>query len=321
MKFKKIILTTIILSVLFFITGCGKKEFTVKFDSNGGTTIEDVVVKKNETVTKPVDPYKEDYVFVRWELDGAEFDFSTKIKKDITLVATYREISEEAYTVSFQDGLETTTQRVEENDVVRKPADPIKEGYKFLYWEHNGEEFDFDTKITKNIVLVAKWEKEDEPVDASGKLTIRFDSRGGTKVSNQVINKGSRISKPKNPTRDGYTFVGWKNGSSFWNFNWTTNISLTLRAEWLKVEEKEEPKEKDPVYEVDSRSFQIGSPQVEVVVKKDGKKVKAKEVYTSKDVLLGNNNNEFDIILVNKNEFNKIAKVKLADGTIVNVQK
>ena len=44
MKFKKIILTTIMLSVILLATSCGK-EFTVKFDSRG-TTVESVVVEK-----------------------------------------------------------------------------------------------------------------------------------------------------------------------------------------------------------------------------------------------------------------------------------
>ena len=241
MKFKKLILTTIMLSVILFATSCGKKEFTVKFDSSGGTTVESVVVEKNKTVTKPADPYKENYVFVRWELDNKEFDFSTKIKKDITLVAVYREISEDALTVSFNpaNGDEITTQKVEENDIARKPNDPVREGYTFLYWMLDNKEFDFDTKITKDITLVAKWERDEGT--PSDKLTIRFNSDGGSNVKNQTIDRGSRITRPKNPTKEGYTFLGWYSGDTLWNFNWTTNVNLTLKAKWLKVEVPTEP--------------------------------------------------------------------------------
>ncbi len=325
MKFKKLILTTIMLSVILFATSCGKKEFTVKFDSSGGTTVESVVVEKNKTVTKPADPYKENYVFVRWELDDEEFDFSTKIKKDITLVAVYREISEDALTVSFNpaNGDEITTQKVEENDIARKPNDPVREGYTFLYWMLDNEEFDFDTEITEDITLVAKWEKEEST--PSDKLTIRFNSDGGSNVKNQTIDRGSRISKPKDPTKEGYSFLGWYSGDTLWNFNWTTNVNLTLKAKWLKVEVPTEPTTtvpKQDVYSYTTESLCDQCVNTLVKVFKNGTDIteSAGAVYTQNGVYLGRYSAEHKAISISNDDVSRIATIKL-DGKSYNLKK
>ena len=65
------------------------KQYLVTFDSNGGTPIESVKVKKNSLVSKPNDPEKEGYVFLGWTENGKLYDFNTKITKNITLVASY----------------------------------------------------------------------------------------------------------------------------------------------------------------------------------------------------------------------------------------
>ena len=56
-------------------------------------------------------------------------------------------------------------QTVKEGEKAAKPADPEKEGYKFLGWYEEGSDtaFDFDTAITKNITLTARFEKIEEP--------------------------------------------------------------------------------------------------------------------------------------------------------------
>ena len=74
---------------LFFIT----PEFKVTFnENNGGDAVSYYTVKRGETVSKPKDPIKEGYTFKYWSYKGEEFDFDTKITKNITLDANYDEI-------------------------------------------------------------------------------------------------------------------------------------------------------------------------------------------------------------------------------------
>lgn len=95
---KKFRIGILAIIVCLFLTGCGcanKKinEFTVKFDSNGGTIVENQTITKGEKATKPSDPTKEGYIFDGWYLDlddASEYDFNNKVTKDITLEAKWK---------------------------------------------------------------------------------------------------------------------------------------------------------------------------------------------------------------------------------------
>ena len=63
---------------------------TVHFDTNGGSSIEDIIVGKGNTISTPVTPTKAGYIFDGWTLNGNDFDFSTPIEEDITLVAKWK---------------------------------------------------------------------------------------------------------------------------------------------------------------------------------------------------------------------------------------
>lgn len=65
------------------------KEYTVSFDSKGGTKVDSQIVEHGSTATKPGNPHRNDYTFKGWYLDGKKFDFSTPITGDITLVARW----------------------------------------------------------------------------------------------------------------------------------------------------------------------------------------------------------------------------------------
>lgn len=73
------------------------------------------------------------------------------------------------YTVTFDSkgGTEVISQTVRKNNTVIEPENPIKEGYTFLGWytdEENNIKYDFNTKIEKDITLIAKWEANKEKI-------------------------------------------------------------------------------------------------------------------------------------------------------------
>lgn len=65
------------------------------------------------------------------------------------------------FTVKFNSngGSEVTSQMVEENDQAKEPATPTKDGYNFSGWYYNDKEYDFNMAISRDITLIAKWEK------------------------------------------------------------------------------------------------------------------------------------------------------------------
>lgn len=63
------------------------------------------------------------------------------------------------YSVTFKDGEKETNIEVEENSTI-EPMIPTKDGYEFIGWYKDNKKFDFNTKITSNIILNAKYEKQ-----------------------------------------------------------------------------------------------------------------------------------------------------------------
>ena len=136
--------------------------YTVEFDTNGGSTIADQTVNYNATATQPENPTKDGFTFSGWYADSEltqEFDFSTPIVQDITIYAKW---TINTYTVEFDtDGGSTIeNQTVDYNAKATRPEDPTKDGFTFGGWYADSEltqEFDFDTLITQNTTIYAKW--------------------------------------------------------------------------------------------------------------------------------------------------------------------
>lgn len=100
-----------------------KTEYTVTFDSQGGSDVKEkeVKVKKDETVKKPEDPTRDGYKFEGWFLKDAEkaFDFTTKITADIILYAKWTEEKDpdpsepkDEYMISVRSGIRHGTVEV-----------------------------------------------------------------------------------------------------------------------------------------------------------------------------------------------------------------
>lgn len=70
-------------------------------------------------------------------------------------------------------------------------------------------------------------------------ITITFDTKGGSKMDNITINKGTELTLPKDPTFDGYVFTGWvdKNETPIYDKTLLAE-DTTLYAVWEKVEDK-----------------------------------------------------------------------------------
>ena len=65
--------------------------------------------------------------------------------------------------------------------------------------------------------------------------TVTFNSVGGSEVPSQTVKHGSKVDKPENPTREGYTFVGWYHGDDLWSFSKDkVKNSITLTARWRR---------------------------------------------------------------------------------------
>lgn len=62
--------------------------------------------------------------------------------------------------------------------------------------------------------------------------TVNFDSLGGTLVPSQSIIDNDKVTRPTDPTLDGYTFAGWFVGEAEYDFNSLVISDLTITAKW-----------------------------------------------------------------------------------------
>ena len=181
----------------------------------------------------PETPKKEGYVFDYWEIDGKKYTGLEKITDDIILTAVFKKVDKnEVIVITFNkdNGEDNSTIEIIKNDKVTPISEPEKEGYNFVGWYLNDMYFSFDTPIEENITLTAKWE--------AIVYIIKFDTKGGNKISDKVVEYKKQVIAPTSPTKEGYKFLGWYLNDKKYDFNTKVTKDITLIAKWEKVEEK-----------------------------------------------------------------------------------
>ncbi len=129
-----------------------KKEFLVRFNSNGGSTVKTQVITGGSSVEKPADPTKEGYVFKGWELDSKAYDFAAPVKANITLHAVWEKIVPK-FNVTFKsDDKVLKTETVEQGKGATAPT-VTKPGHIFKGWDQA-----FDA-VKADMTVTAIWEK------------------------------------------------------------------------------------------------------------------------------------------------------------------
>lgn len=282
-KFVKIIILIIIVIVSMFLgwlfTTLMDNTCDVTFSTGNG--LKDIVIKveKDNGVLRPADPVKEGYTFEGWYYDGVKFDFSNPITEDIVITAIWSENNNAelpgpgtvlTHTVKFDSngGSEVASQTIEENKFATEPEKPTRNGYTFNGWYIGETAFDFATPITVDTTLTAKWTEEETKAEDNKptvtKYTVKFNYGYSNKVTSKSVEKGKTVAKPSNPSRSGYTFLGWYNGSTKFDFSTKITKNITLTAKW----------EKKDVITWKSVKIEGGLlPQVRIYIVKNGKYV------------------------------------------------
>ena len=183
-----------------------EKNYKVIFENNGHgkeyKTLEGLI-----NLPKPLPVLMEDnYLFLGWYLDenfSEMAEAGSKINSDTTLYAKWESIVVEptTYKVSFEmnghgediSSLENLTSLPSQLPLVDDLVD-----YCFLGWYLDENLTELATpgiEISKDMILYAKWELKT--------YTISFDG------VEQVLDYNSVIVAPADPTKEGYTFLGW----------------------------------------------------------------------------------------------------------------
>lgn len=193
--------------------------------------IEQMKVVENEIINEPAIPKKENYLFLGWYIGDELYDFSSKITKDITLIAKY-ELDTVTITYDLDGGKGLLMETISKGGNISPPNIPIKEGYKFIKWTLNGQDFSFTTKIYENITIKAIWQKIEY-------VTITYDTDGGTPIEPTIIEKYSKINYLPIPQKDGYIFQEWELNEEKFNSDGLIQNDIILKAVYKLSKEGE----------------------------------------------------------------------------------
>ena len=161
------------------------------------------------------------YTFGGWnKADGTAWDYaSDKVTDNITLYAKW---AANTYTITFDTagGSEIAPITQDYGTAITVPADPTREGYTFIGWDKEIP----TTMPAENMTVTAQWE--------INQYTITFDTAGGSEIAPITQDYGTVITAPADPTREGYTFIGWDKEIPAT----MPAENITLKARWKDIE-------------------------------------------------------------------------------------
>lgn len=163
-KFNKVYI--ILLNII--LTACSRPSFfTINFDSNGGSSVKEIITDGKSEIQMPDNPTREGYDFLGWFYDDITFQdpFSSfsliekPIKEDFTVFANWSALS---FTITFESngGTFISPLTLNTNQSINLPISPTKLGYIFGGWYIDNQLLtNFTSKVMPptNLTLYARW--------------------------------------------------------------------------------------------------------------------------------------------------------------------
>ena len=213
---------------------CNTLEAT--FTADGTTLAPAQTIDRGGKFTEPAAPSKENHTFAGWYNGDEKFDFdadTTNAPNVLNLVAKW-DINK--YTVQFVSEHGSFEDQTIEHG---KPIDtdkltpPIVEGFTFDGWyadKAHETKFDFNTQITSDTKVYAKWTAKD--------YEVSFITEHGDAPDSQNVKYNGTADDPGKLTEEGYTFIGWytddTHDSTKFDFNTPITSDTKVYAKWEK---------------------------------------------------------------------------------------
>ena len=149
----------------------GINQYTITFDTNGGSEIAPITQDYGTEITAPADPTRKGYTFKGWDKEIPE----TMPAENITVKAQW-EINQ--YTIAFDTngGSEIAPITQDYGTEITAPDNPTRKGYTFKGWDREIPE----TMPAENITITARWKDTEKP---TGEIII------GTNKWNEFLNE------------------------------------------------------------------------------------------------------------------------------------
>lgn len=193
------------------ISAFNGRECTVTFDSHGGSAVEAVLQYEKFYISTPETPIREGYRFDGWYLTDSylteqKVKFPYQVDGDRTLHAKWVK----RCTIKFdtkEGGTEIPDVVQDEGYTVAKPADPTRENYRFAGWYLGGSEYNFDSVVSQDLTIEAKWVLQCYLV-----FDLGYGEESNVYYKTAPKDIGLTVGTDelkKNPSRAGFKFMGW----------------------------------------------------------------------------------------------------------------
>ena len=225
---------------IYVITGENEKPLTTFNFVANDTTVSTQIVKTGDTLITPTAPDVAGKAFVEWQENGSKFDGFGEQTITKTETRTITAKYEDALYVYFYNPEGTQIMRTE------KVADhkgynyshvsyDVDSTHKLVGWAANQNGTD---DITKNIAVPEGSTSVNVYAIIKKGYWVTFDSDGGSIVDSQFVLNGDKLvlDKSTTPTKPGYTFDGWYDGSTKVENDATVISPMTLKAHWNAAE-------------------------------------------------------------------------------------
>ena len=200
--------------------------YTVTLNAGNGTINSGNVTSYTYGVgaTLPTDVTRTGYTFKGW------YDNKALAGSPVTAISNTEtgnkeywakwEINQYTVTVKPENGEADITITQDYGTVITAPEAPTREGYTFIGWDKEIP----TTMPAENMTVTAQWE--------INQYKITFDTNGGSEIAPITQDYGTAITAPADPTREGYTFIGWDKEIPAT----MPAENITLKAKWKDIE-------------------------------------------------------------------------------------
>ncbi len=186
-------------------------EYTITFDSNGGSSVPSATYEYDADVTEPADPTRDGFTFKGWEpalpKKMPANDLTVKaIWEAVPGVETFDFVAD-ANGGAFADGKTSVEKELAEGEAIGELPVPIRDGYEFTGWEGIPE----DGKMpASDLTVKATW-KEVIPEPESHKVNyylVKGEGGVAEAYTTKTFKEGDALVHPEVEV-EGFTFNGW----------------------------------------------------------------------------------------------------------------
>lgn len=224
------------LSTIFLLFSCtanssNSKYYVVNFNTGEGSYVPAQKVEEGNTASKPNNPTRDTYTFAGWYLNNEEYDFNTKITKDITITAKWSK-NDKYYKFDFRGSNCSLNNdyQYKENSSVNLLFN-VTSGFelpdkinvvgvdKYNYSKANKT---LSLVVTNDITVIC------DALPQGVIYTVKFYINGIVQPSlEQKVSYNHTIQRPINPTKIGYIFDGWYTNSDYSSIRYGFDVPLT----------------------------------------------------------------------------------------------